>query len=103
VFACGPREQPAAPVNHEPALRVTLPRIRTALAAYTKDHGRGPATLQELVPKYLPQVPVDPFTGEANWRLVQDERVTNDDFARDAGPVEKPQIIDVRSTARPDL
>jgi hypothetical protein len=103
MFACAPRERAAPPVDREAALRATLPRIRAALAAYQKDHGRGPATLQELVPKYLPRVPVDPVTGKADWRLVQDERVTNDDFAHDAKPAEQPQIIDVRSSARPDL
>jgi hypothetical protein len=35
-----------------------------ALAAYRKDHGRYPAKLEALAPKYLPQVPQDLFSGK---------------------------------------
>ncbi len=39
--------------------------VAFALAAYVRDQGRYPAKLDELVPKYLPQVPGDVFSGEA--------------------------------------
>lgn len=44
-------------------------RLRTAVAAmaaerYRLDHGRLPDDLQDLVPRYLDEVPLDPFTGE---------------------------------------
>jgi hypothetical protein len=32
-----------------------------AMRLYESDHGQRPATLAELVPKYLPAVPLDPF------------------------------------------
>lgn len=37
-----------------------------AIRLYEVDHGRRPATLDELVPAYLPAVPVDPFTEDAS-------------------------------------
>jgi type II secretory pathway pseudopilin PulG len=36
-----------------------------ALRAYLLDHGRYPATLDELIPGYLPSLPIDPFTDGA--------------------------------------
>ena len=40
--------------------------LRAGLAAerFLRDHGRSPATLEELVPEYLPEVPRNPFTGD---------------------------------------
>jgi hypothetical protein len=38
--------------------------IAFALAAYRADTGRYPAKLDELAPKYLPEEPVDLFTGK---------------------------------------
>jgi hypothetical protein len=40
-----------------------LMRTAVALAAYEKDHGAFPATLEELVPKYLPRIENDPTSG----------------------------------------
>jgi hypothetical protein len=34
-----------------------------AIRAYSLQHGRNPASLAELVPRYLPKVPKDPFSG----------------------------------------
>jgi hypothetical protein len=34
-----------------------------AIRAYSLQHGRNPATLPDLVPRYLPKVPKDPFDG----------------------------------------
>jgi hypothetical protein len=39
--------------------------IAFALAAYRSDHGRYPEKLGALAPKYLPQVPLDLFSGKA--------------------------------------
>ncbi len=43
-----------------------LRTLRAGLAAerFLRDHGRPPATLEELVPEYLPEVPRNPFTGD---------------------------------------
>lgn len=39
-----------------------LTQVFLALRCYQLETGRLPATLDELAPKYIPQVPVDPFT-----------------------------------------
>jgi hypothetical protein len=45
-------------------------RIAFALAAYHCDHGRYPAKLDELSPKYIEQIPDDLFSGKPlNYRL----------------------------------
>jgi len=41
-----------------------LGQVTIALRLYRREHGRYPETLQELVPKYLPSLPVDPFDGK---------------------------------------
>ncbi len=41
-----------------------LSQVAVALRLYRHKHGRYPETLQELVPKYLPSLPVDPFDGK---------------------------------------
>ena len=39
-------------------------RLQMALAAWRREHGDVPKSLDELVGKYLDAVPIDPFTGE---------------------------------------
>ena len=34
-----------------------------AIRCYVSEQGRAPETLDGLVPKYIPYVPTDPFTG----------------------------------------
>jgi hypothetical protein len=47
--------------------------IELGLRAYQLDHGRLPATLSELVPEYLPDIPQDPFgKGDIKYRLAGD-------------------------------
>jgi len=41
-----------------------LGRLGLASAAYRSDHGKYPATLNALVPKYIREIPKDPFSGE---------------------------------------
>lgn len=41
-----------------------LGQVVAALRLYRSQHGRYPDTLQELAPKYLPSVLVDPFDGK---------------------------------------
>ena len=38
--------------------------VALAIRLYQIDHGRRPATLAELLPKYLPKIPTDPFSPE---------------------------------------
>lgn len=49
-------------LNH----RVTCRASAAALAAerYRLEHGDWPASWEQLMPKYLPRVPIDPFTGK---------------------------------------
>ena len=42
-----------------------LTDVALALAAYRADHGRYPERLEQLIPKYLEEVPPDLFTGDA--------------------------------------
>jgi hypothetical protein len=42
--------------------RVTMTAL--ALRLYRKENGRYPENLQQLVPKYLPSVPIDPYDGK---------------------------------------
>ncbi|MGQ9649354.1 MAG: hypothetical protein ACUVXJ_04525 [Phycisphaerae bacterium] len=45
-----------------------------AVAAYRNDHGRFPESLDELVPRYLEAVPMDPFTSQPlRYRLDTEE------------------------------
>lgn len=45
-------------------------RTAVALAAYRSDKGHLPGTLADLVPAYLPSVPIDPWDGKAlRWSL----------------------------------
>lgn len=41
-----------------------LVQLGTALAEYRSAEGKFPAKVEELVPRYLPAVPLDPFSGE---------------------------------------
>ncbi|MCS7186998.1 MAG: hypothetical protein RMK89_08615 [Armatimonadota bacterium] len=41
-----------------------LTQVAIALRLYRRENGRYPETLQELVPQYLPSVPLDPFDGK---------------------------------------
>ncbi len=45
--------------------------VSVAMAAYHREHGMWPATLDELVPSYLPRVPLDGFDGKPlKYRLL---------------------------------
>ena len=41
-----------------------LGRLGLATAAYHSDHGKYPEKLKALVPKYITEIPIDPFSGE---------------------------------------
>ena len=95
-FAC---KQPEVKRDHSVALKETLATMRGAIAAFRKDNGRYPRSLHELVPKYLPAIPVDPATGTpATWRLITEESVQpSSDFTTNSSTAAEPVIIDVRS------
>jgi len=41
-----------------------LGRLGLAAAAYLSDHGKYPAALDSLMPKYITEIPTDPFSGK---------------------------------------
>jgi hypothetical protein len=43
--------------------RLRVLQIRAAIAFYQRQHGKLPATLDALCPQFLPNVPLDPFSG----------------------------------------
>ena len=56
----------AAEASHQRALsRVRLLETELALRCYRAEQSGLPAQLSQLVPKYLPRVPQDPFSGQA--------------------------------------
>jgi general secretion pathway protein G len=96
--ACTKKEQPV----HDAAMRDALAKLRTAIAHFHDDNGRHPHALDELVPRYLTAIPVDPVTNSAaTWRLTTEETVQpSGDFSATAPPAPKPQIIEVHSGAQ---
>ena len=86
----------------EAVLKTNLREIRSNLEKYYADKGRYPATLEELVPKYLKQLPIDPFTKKSStWVATFEEE---DDETAGPAPGEgdgegEPGIVDVHSGA----
>ena len=81
-------------------LEDNLVTLRMAIHKFRRDNSRYPHTLQELVPSYLREVPVDPITGSANWRLTTEEVVTpSEDFSAQTTPKSESVIIEVHSSA----
>lgn len=89
-----------APDTRPQELRAQLTSMRTAIRSFHRDHGRYPHSLEELVPKYLPSVPVDPMTGtNTTWRLTTEEIVPqNADFTTAATQTQS-YVLDVHSGA----
>jgi hypothetical protein len=51
-------------------------RLKLALRWYQADNGKPAETLDELVPKYLPAIPLDPYDGEPfRYRLSRGEEI----------------------------
>ena len=95
--ACRTEERPV----HDGAMRDTLAKMRTAIAHFRDDNARHPHTLDELVPRYLPAIPIDPVTkSSTTWRPTTEEAVRpSADFSATAAPPSTPEIINVRSGA----
>ena len=86
-------------VARGPALKQDLFEMRQAIAHFRADNHRGPHSLDELRPKYLRDIPKDPLTNAADWRVTTEAAVKNDDFASGAAPAAEPEVIDVHSRA----
>ena len=82
-------------------LKQQLQSMRSAIRRFHTEQQRYPRTLQELVPKYLPTVPVDAVTGlKTTWRVVTEETVQpSSDFTTAPAAKAEKYIIDVHSGA----
>jgi general secretion pathway protein G len=87
-------------VQRDETLKQTLARMRAAISAYKAEHGQHPASLEALVPQYLPEIPVDPITGAATWRLTTEETVEpSTDFTTGAPGPATSVVVEVHSAA----
>lgn len=82
-------------------LRAQLARMRSALREFHAKEGRYPHSLNELVPKYLPSIPRDPYTNSTDsWRLSTEDVVRpNADFTTGQAARPESYVIDVHSGA----
>lgn len=80
----------------EAVLKENLFQIRDALSKFYQDKSKYPVTLDELVGKYLRNIPFDPITKKREWkpiRLISEETEEYD-------PETSEGIIDVRSLSQ---
>lgn len=83
-------------------LKSELAMIRGAIRKFKEDNGRYPESLNELSPKYLRRVPVDPFTNKTDWKLDTEETVVpSNDFGATAAEKPRTFVIDVHSNTAP--
>lgn len=81
----------------EAVLKSNLREMRESLEQHYADQGRYPSTLEELVPKYLREVPHDPFT-KSNTTWIVEYEGEDDPFAPPPDPTaEGAAIVDVHS------
>ena len=71
-----PQYQKSLRRTKETLLHSHLQTLRTVIDEFTFDKKKAPQTLQDLVAEgYLRAVPIDPITGNDEWRTVQDARL----------------------------
>jgi hypothetical protein len=93
------RQEKLAHFQRAAALKENLQTMRKANAAFHEKEGRYPRSLDELVPSYIPRIPVDPVTHDP-WLLTTEESVVpRNDFSTDAPAKTEKYIIDVHSSA----
>jgi general secretion pathway protein G len=79
--------------SKEAVLRNNLFTIRTVIDEYTYDKQKGPQALSDLVTEgYLHAVPIDPITGNNQWKVVMEDAVTSVSQT-------EPGIFDVHSSS----
>ena len=77
----------------ESVLRQDLFAMRSVISQYTLDKQQAPQSLDDLVQSnYLKQIPKDPFTGQSDWQVEQEDP----QFAVDPN---QPGIVDVHSVS----
>lgn len=94
ALACT-REEPA----REAALADDLSQMRQAIDAYHQKTGHYPQRLNDLVPQFLRRIPKDPVTRKADWRVITEEPVAQNDFGVGTPAPRGGGIVDVRSSA----
>jgi general secretion pathway protein G len=86
-----PQYQKSLRRTKETMLHSHLQTLRTVIDEYTFDKKKAPQMLQDLVTEgYLRAVPLDPITGNDEWRTIQEDSLTAVDQT-------EPGIYDVRS------
>jgi general secretion pathway protein G len=86
-----PQYQKSLRRTKETLLHSHLQTMRTVIDEFTFDKKKAPQTLQDLVTEgYLRAVPIDPITGNDQWRTVQEDSLSAVDQT-------EPGIFDVRS------
>jgi general secretion pathway protein G len=86
-----PQYQKSLRRTKETMLHSHLQTLRTVIDEFTFDKKKAPQMLQDLVTEgYLRAVPIDPITGNDQWRTVQEDSLTAVDQT-------EPGIFDVRS------
>ena len=88
-------------VQRDETLRQQLAALRGAMARFRAENGRDPHSLDELVPKYLRAIPVDPFTqSNTTWRVATEETVLpSSDFQTGTVAAAASVVIEVHSAA----
>jgi len=66
--------------SREKTLKVNLHSLRSVIDQYTADKKKAPQTLQDLVDAgYFRELPLDPMTGNRDWRIDFDTSVSSPD------------------------
>ena len=74
-------------------LRDDLFTMRSVIDQYTLDKQRAPQSLEDVVAAgYLKSIPKDPFTGQADWTVAQEDTLMSVDQTQ-------PGISDVHSSS----
>lgn len=76
----------------ETILKENLRQLRKLIDQYGADKEKLPQSLDDLVPNYIREVPIDPITGEKDWQVKMDD----DPYSRDGGGT---GVVDVHSNA----
>ena len=76
----------------EATLKQDLFVMRNAIQQYTLDKEAGPTSLDDLVPKYISGIPIDPITRSKNWHTDSDAVVLDPQQT-------SPGITDVHSSS----
>ena len=77
----------------ESVLRQDLFTLRSVISQYTLDKQKAPQSLDDLVQAgYIKQIPKDPFTGQNNWQVEQEDVLL-------AVDQQEPGISDVHSAS----